>query len=347
MNPARRRFPLLILLILTLGGGGCEASQAQKAAQEGALLYDRGDYDAALPLLEKAAEKGTKDGQVLYQLAYIYDQKGERDKAKTYREKAVPLLEKQAGSAKGTLEDSYYLTALYLQLQRGPEMRNAAQAGIRKFGKRSDLSGEDLFRLGRLYQFAGDAAQSASTYRRAVDAMAAEKNPNPILYALALSADAGTDVAARRYADAARKLEQAEALNPKNPPPLMQMALMDLGAGRYAEAKERFARVRDEATVSEAQYGADVAAHLEQCGGRLESAPGGKPFQEMSNDEIQEALSAAATAYREAKSTPDADPAKVRESEAMFLSLAAEWMLRGQSLREVSLSGNYADLIRR
>jgi Tfp pilus assembly protein PilF len=347
MKYAHRRFPLMILLILTLGGGGCEASQAQKAAQEGALLYDRGDYDAALPLLEKAAEKGTKDGQVLYQLAYIYDQKGERDKAKGYREKAVPLLDKQAGSAKGTLEDSYYLTALYLQLQRVTEMRNAAQAGIQKFGKRSDLSGEDLFRLGRLYQFAGDAAQSASTYRRAVDAMAAEKSPNPILYALALSADAGTDMQARRYGDAASKLEQAEALNPKNPPPLMQMALMELGAGRYAEAKERFARVKDEATASEAQYGADVAAHLEQCGGRREALADGEPLQEMTNEEVQEALGAAATAYREAKGAPDADPAKVREAEAMFFSLAAEWMLRGQSLREVSLSGNYADLIRR
>ena len=49
MKYAHRRFPLMILLILTLGGGGCEASQAQKAAQEGSLLYDRGDYDAALP----------------------------------------------------------------------------------------------------------------------------------------------------------------------------------------------------------------------------------------------------------------------------------------------------------
>jgi hypothetical protein len=31
----------------------------------------------------------------------------------------------------------------------------------------------------------------------------------------------------------------------------------------------------------------------------------------------------------------------------VFFSLAAEWMLRGNSLRELSLSGNYADLIRR
>jgi hypothetical protein len=154
-------------------------------------------------------------------------------------------------------------------------------------------------------------------------------------------------VAARRYGDAVRKLEQAEALNPKYPPPVMQMALMELGAGRYAEAKERFARVKDEATASEAQYGADVASHLEQCGGRREALADGEPLQEMTNDEVQEALGAAATAYRAAKGAPDADPAKVREAEAMFFSLAAEWMLRGQSLREVSLSGNYADLIRR
>ena len=347
MNPTFRRIPLLILLTLVLAGGGCAASEAQKAAQEGAQLYDRGDYDAALPLLEKAAEKGLKDGQLFYQLAYVYDRKGDKEKARAAREKAAPLLEKQAASEKGTLEDSYYLTALYLNLQRSADMRKAAQAGIEKFGKRSDLGGADLFRLARLYQFAGNAALSASTYRKSVDAMAAEKDPNPILYSLALTADAGSDIQARRYGDAARKLEQAEMLTPKSPPPPFQLALMELGAGRFAEAQARFSRVQDEATATEAQYGTDVAAHLGRCGGRLESAPGGKPFQEMSNDEVQEALGAAATAYREAKGAAGAEPAKIEEAEKLFFSLAAEWMLRGNSLREISLSGNYADLIRR
>ncbi|MCI0658500.1 MAG: hypothetical protein L0170_15720 [Acidobacteria bacterium] len=347
MNPAQRRLPLLILVTLTLVGGGCAASEAQKAAQEGERLYDRGDYDAALPLLEKAAAKGLKNGQLFYQLAYAYERKGEREKAGSYREKAAPLLKKQTESANGTLEDSYYLTALYVQLQRGSDMQSTARAGIEKFGKRTDLTGADLFRLGRLYQFAGNAGLSASSYRKAVEAMAAEKDPNPILYALALTMDAGTDIQARRYGDAARKLEQAEALNPKAPPPAYQVALMELGAGHYAEARERFARVQDEATASEAQYGADVAAHLERCGGRLEALPDGRPLQEMSNDEVQDSLSAAAAAYREAKGATSPDPAKVQQTEAVFFSLAAEWMLRGNPLREVSLSGNYADLIRR
>ncbi|MCI0410765.1 MAG: tetratricopeptide repeat protein, partial [Acidobacteria bacterium] len=331
-------------ITLTLVGGGCAASEAQKAAQDGERLYDRGDYDAALPLLEKATEKGLKDGQLFYQLAYVYERNGQREKAQSYREKAAPLLEKQARSAKGTLEDSYYLTALYVQLQRASDMQKAAQEGIKKFEKRTDLSGADLFRLGRLYQFAGNAALSATTYRKAAESMAAEKDPNPILYALAITADAGTDIQARRYGEAARKLEQAEAVNPKSPPPLFQVALMELGAGHYAEARERFAR---EPANTEAQYGADVAARLERCGGRLEALPDGKTFQEMSNDEVQQALDAAAGTFREAKSAADTDPAKVQVAEKLFFSLAAEWMLRGQPLREISLSGSYADLIRR
>jgi tetratricopeptide (TPR) repeat protein len=347
MIPSCRRFPLLIVLALTLAGGGCAASEVQKSAEEGKRLYDRGEYDAALPLLEKAAEKGPKDGQLLYQLAYIYDRKGERSKAQSYRENALPLLQKQAGSAKGTLEDAYYLTALYAQLQRTPEMRSAAQAGINKFGKLSDLKGEDLFRLGRLYQFAGNGELSASTYRKTVEAMAAEKDPNPILYSLALSADAGTDIQSRRYGDAARKLEQAESLNPKSPPPLFQVALMELGAGLYAESRERFARVQDEATASEAQYGADVAAHLEHGGGRIEALPDGRPFQELNNDEVQGSLDDAARAFREVRSVENPDPAKLQQAEKLFFSLAAEWMLRGNALREIALSGNYADLIRR
>lgn len=342
----RTRRLLATALAFALAGGMPLASQAQKDAQEGARRYDQGDYEGALPYLEKAVEKGVKEGQTYYQLAYIYDRKGEREKAGAQREKAVPLLAKQAASSKGTLEDAYYLTALYAQLQRASDMRTAAQAGIYRFGKKEDLSGEDLFRLGRLYQFAGNGELSAATYRKSAQAMGHEKDANPIFYSLALISDASADIQARRYAEAADKLEQAGTINPKNPPPMFQTALMELGAGRYAQAREHFGQVRDEAGMTEAQYGSDVASHLEKAGGRLEADAEGKPWLEMDNQEIQDALGAAAQAYREARSS-EQDSEHLAPAEKLFFSLAAEWMLRGNSLRELSLSGNYADLIRR
>jgi Tfp pilus assembly protein PilF len=347
MRSFPRRVPLSILLVLSLVGGGCAASEAQKAASEGAKLYDRGEYDAALPLLEKAAAKGLNDGQLQYQLAYIYESKGERDKARAAREKAEPLLAKQVQSGKATLEDSYYLTALYRYLQRPTEMKKTAEDGIKKFAPRPDLSGEDLFRLGRLYQFAGNGELSAATYHKAAQAMAGEKDPNAVLYALALSSDAGADLQARRYAEAAEKLEKAKGLNPKAPPSSYQIALAELGAGQLEEARQHFAEVHDPDTASEAQYGADVAARLQKCGGRMEQGADGKPFAEMDNAAVQEALGAAAQSFREAKQVDQGDPAKLQEAERLFFSLAAEWMLRGSSLRDLSLSGNYADLIRR
>jgi hypothetical protein len=342
-----RRFPLPILLGLSLVCGGCSASEGQKAAAQGAALYDQGDYEAALPLLEKAASQGASDGQLEYQLAYIYDTKGEHDKALAAREKAEPLLVKRMASKKATLEDIYYLTAVYAGLQRPAQMKSTADEGIKRFGQRTDLSGEDLFRLGRLYQFAGNAAQSAASYRKAADTMGAAKDPNRILYSLALAADAGADLKARRYPEAAEKLEKAEALNPKNPPSPYSIALAELGAGLFDKARSRFATVREEATATEAQYGADVAAHLQSCGGLAKESAEGKPVSEMDNVALQESLTAAATAYREAKSADPAAPEKLQAAERWFFTLAAECMLRGSSIRDLSISGNYADLIRR
>ena len=144
-------FPVLVLLLLSTVSGGCSASEGKRAAAEGARLYDQGNYDAALPLLEKAVESVRDDGQLYYQLAYIHELKGDSEKAKALREKAEPLLVRLAASTKGSLEDSYYLTALYRSQQlhqtheRVPAV--AAEAGLRKFAQRIVLSGEDLFRL--------------------------------------------------------------------------------------------------------------------------------------------------------------------------------------------------------
>jgi len=347
MRAQSGHFPVLVLLLLSMVSGGCSASEGKRAAAEGARLYDQGNYDAALPLLEKAVESVRDDGQLYYQLAYIHELKGDSEKAKALREKAEPLLVRLAASTKGSLEDSYYLTALYRSQQRTEEMKQAAEAGLKKFAQRIVLSGEDLFRLGRLYEFAGNGPLSATTYRQAVGLMEKEKSPNPILFALALSSDADTDLQSRRFEDAAGKLERAESLNPKSPPAAFRLALVELAAARYPQARSRFGQVQDEATISEAQYGADVARHLESCGGRVEKTPEGKLFAELDKTALEASLADAARSYREAKDKEAGGSEKLREAERTFFSLSAEWMLRGNSLRDTSLGGNYADLIRR
>ncbi|HEV8374767.1 MAG TPA: tetratricopeptide repeat protein [Candidatus Polarisedimenticolia bacterium] len=343
----RRSLSLLALLTCSFMAGACAASEAKRAAAEGSRLYDRGEYDAARPLLEKAVAKGMKDGRIWYQLAYIYDQKGDAAKAADFRQKAEPLLSQRVSSAGGTVEDAYCLTALYNSQQRLEEVRKTAQAGLKKFAARRDLDGEDWFRLGRLHQFAGNGELAAGAYRKASEKMEMEKDASPVLFALALVSDAGTDLQSRRFDDAARKLEKAESINPKSPPAAYDVALAELGARRYAKARESFARVRDEATVSEAQYGVDVARHLEACGGALDKNLEGKPLLEMDNPSLEAALASAATSFREAKAKAGDGSDATREKERHFFSLAAEWMIRGNSLRETSLGGNYADLIRR
>jgi tetratricopeptide (TPR) repeat protein len=342
-----RYISLSALLACFLVAGGCAASEAKKAASEGSRLYDRGEYDAARPLLEKAAEKGLKDGRIWYQLAYIYDRKGDAAKAAEYREKAEPLLARRAESGEGTVEDSYCLAALYSTQKRPEEVRKAAEAALKKFGTQQDLASEDWFRLGRLHQFAGEDAAAAAAYRKAAEKMETEKDASPVLYGLALVSDAKADLLSRRYEDAARKFEKAGSVSPKFPPSAYDVALAQLGARRYAQAQEQFGRVREEATVSEAQYGADVAKHLEACGGALEKSTDGTPLQQMDNPSLEAALTSSAASFREAKGKEKEGSEELREKERTFFSFAAEWMLRGNPLREASLAGNYADLIRR
>jgi tetratricopeptide (TPR) repeat protein len=340
----------IALALLLLFTGACTASEAKQAAAEGGKLYDAGDYDAALPLLEKAAQKGLSDGELFYQLGYIYDLKSMPAKGREYREKSLPLLEKQVKSPDATLESWYYLAALYANLDRPEDRKKTAAEAAAKFGERSDLSGSDLFRLGRLYQFAGDGSRQASAYHRAVEAFSKESSPNATLHALALLSDARTDFQSHRFAEAGKKYQEAASINPRNAPPPYETALAHLGAGETEQAVADFQKVRDENLISEAQYGADLARHLRDAGGIASRTADGKPLQELDNPALEAAIRSAAgtvRSAREALSAGKGAAAAVRGAEQSFFSLVAEWMLRGNTIREAALSGRYADLIRR
>jgi tetratricopeptide (TPR) repeat protein len=346
-----RRISLMLVLLAALQTGGCSASEAgRREAAEGGARYDRGDYDAALPLLEKAAAQGLEDGEVYYQLAFIYDLKGQAEKAREFREKAGPLLEKRIASSNAPLESYYYLTALYFNLQKGEEMKAAAEHGIAKFGGAQDLSGSDLFRLGRLYQFQGRGDLSAASYHRAVERFEKEPEPNSILYSLALDADGRTDFQSHRFADARRKLDLSSQLNPKAPDSSFRRGLARLGAGDLDGAAALFAQVRDEEHLTEAQYALDLVRHLKLLGGPTTVDAAKKPLMEMDDAFLEQAIRSAADAVRksraEASTGPESSKA-IQESERIFFSLTWEWMIRGKPIRETALSSGYADLIRR
>jgi tetratricopeptide (TPR) repeat protein len=332
-------------LLLVLGSGACSASEARRSAREGARAYDRGDYDTALPLLEKAIQKGMEEGELHYQVAYIYALKGRAEEARAHREKAAPLLEQKAADPEGSVEIHYYLTALYANLGRMEEMRRAAERAVTRFGEEKDLGGSDLFRLGRMYQFLGRVDAGAASYRRAVEAFAKEKDPSPVLHALALAADGRNDFAARRFADAVRKFRQAGSVHAASAPGSFETALALLGAGEFPESAAEFGKVRDESS-SEAQYGADIAKRLGSAGGFVESAPGGTPLPDLDNAVLEEAIRSAAAGLRAAREAKDPVAAGGPGAERLFFSLVAEWMLRGNRIREAALAGDYARLIR-
>jgi thioredoxin-like negative regulator of GroEL len=183
-----------------------------------------------------------------------------------------------------------------------------------------------------------------------VGAFAKEPHPNSTLYALALLADARTDFQAHQFSEAARKFDEVARLSPRNAPSLYQTALAHLGAGDLEKARSEFGQVREEEMITEAQYGSDVARHLQEVGGATAVGPGGKSLQEMDNSGLESEIKSAAASLREARSQQESGKASevtMRDAERRFFSLVAEWMLRGNPIREAALSGGYADLIRR
>jgi hypothetical protein len=221
---------------------------------------------------------------------------------------------------------------------------------VEKYVEAPGLSGGDLFRLGRLYQFVEDGSRSAAAYRRAVAAFEKEKSPSEVFYPLALLADAHTDLQSRRFADASRKFQRVAQISPRNAPPPYETALAHLGAGNLEQAQADFDRVRDETLNTEAQYGADVARRLREAGGGLAQTPEGKALQELDNSALEEAIKSAAGSLRKARGEQEKSEGaaeSVRAPQQLFFSLVSEWMLRGNPIREAALAGGYADLIRR
>ena len=93
-----------------------------------------------------------------------------------------------------------------------------------------------------------------------------------------------------------------------------------------------------------------MARHLQEVGGASDKTPEGKALLELDNTALESEIKSAAESLRKARTGSEAGKGSdesVQGAERRFFSLVAEWMLRGNPIREAALSGGYADLIRR
>jgi tetratricopeptide (TPR) repeat protein len=193
------------VLLVTCASRAKEGGPA--ATDPGQALYNQGKFGEALPLLEKAAERG-KTGTLLYQIGFCKTTApgATPDVKKQYWAEARPLLEKEIAAPGGaTLDRLYYLTVISSDLGELEVMRKYARQAVDTIEKGPDpnrLTGEDWFRLGRLHDFLQESSEAEAAYRRAVSAFAKTPAANPSSEALSLVRVADLDYEAHHFKDA-------------------------------------------------------------------------------------------------------------------------------------------------
>jgi hypothetical protein len=349
---------LLAVALATLLPACSGRSSAGRQTDPATALYDRGDYAAALPLLTQAAAKGPHTGILMYQVGYCRDvvQHDAAAKKEAWGE-AETLLEKEVAAPGGaTLERLYYLMRLKADHGDNAAMAQYARQGIEQYEKGPNpnaLTGEDWFRLGRLHEFLQEPSEAEAAYRRSVSDFKKRPGTNPIYHALALLRVADDDLQAAHYDAAVTGFEEALALGVKGVEvPPYRHALALLGAGRFEQAADRFAADRDAATMSEAQYGADLARKAQACGPFDAADREAEAAQSTSDAALVARIREAGKAFRAARQKysykpGDALSPELTQAQRQFVILMRERMLRDKTIQDFCLQEGIADLVRR
>jgi tetratricopeptide (TPR) repeat protein len=342
-------------------GRGGEATGGASAApvDPAQALYNQGKYADALPLLETSAAAG-KTGTLLYQIGFA---KGAQNPATApgvrhpFWVEARPLLEKEIAAPGGvTLDRLYYLTVIAFDDADVEGMEKFARQAvdtIEKGTEGTNLDGEDWFRLARMHDFLREPSEAEAAYRRALSAFRKVPAQNPTYQALTLARVGDLDYEEKHFEDALEEYDEALKIAPtldQIKPFRRGVAL--LMAGRADEAVAAFRADRDEQTVTEAQYAADLALKAKAVGGLARSDTDGTPIGGMPLEGLDERIKEAGKNFKAARlknsyKPGDALPAEVADQQKRFVSLLVERLAQAQEVQEFCLKEGIAELVRR
>lgn len=354
---ARRAAACLALGFAAVAFGACPSSRSQ-APDPAQTLYDQGHWNEALPLL-KAKQEKQPSGALLYQIGFcqgMIEGPHSESRRKSWAE-AGPILEKElAASGGATLDRLYYLTVISYDQGNEASLRKYGRQAVDQIEKGPDpnsLSGEDWFRFGRIHEFLSETSESQAAYRRAVSAFAKRPAANPSYQALALIRVGDQEFQAHHYKEAVAEYDEALKIAPDlKQVRLFTYGLALLGADRYDDAIAAFGKDREEETVTESQYAADLARKAKEAGGLDTHDLDGAPIAEMPTAGLDPRIREAASQFRDARtknSWKNGDPlgAEVAHFQKRFVSLLRERLLQEQAMQDFCLQEGIADLVRR
>lgn len=350
------------LLLTTLLGATVPALAAGEASsrQLAVETYDAGRYDEARKLIEALDARGEADGPLLYRLYYCLRQAGDPG-ARAMQERARVALEKEV-LAKPTLESGFYLANVYENQARLTDRQQLATR-ITKLVADGKIpppeSGIDQFRLGKLYADRDDDEHATEWFARSLDSLTADDTTSSSAYVpwaaryLADRAMARDDLAqAEKYRTLLLRDGQGTVED------YDELAMLRVRAQRYAEAVEAWKKAERlaPATGDRARYCAKLAGMAAELTALPEQAPDGRPWKELSKEDLERTMQEQATIVREATTEAKAEepPTKERRAELqtrihgvkpLFVAAGLEYALRGYSIREAAFFGGYAPLI--
>jgi tetratricopeptide (TPR) repeat protein len=356
LNPATRNLAAVFAALL-LGSAGLGATDDDTAARA-VRLYDEGRYAEACPLLESL--DGEADGTRIYRLYYC--RRLENDpRARSTLDEARKKLENEAGTSKDLLP-SFYLANAYSNLGRPTDMRRIATDATRRFeaGKiDKPETGNEMFRLGKLYADQGRDDEAVEWYAKSVSALAAEASDTPSPYLIW----AGRYLADRafRQQDWEHAVEfygQFLSASQGSVEDYDRMAVAAVHLGRYADASQawRQAERLNPADANRARYCSRLSDRARELDALPETTLEGRPWSELSQQELQTILVDTATVVAETQleapppESPDHElrrelQARLDGAKPVFVAAALEYALRDYDIREAAFSGGFAPLI--
>ena len=246
------------LAAAALAGAVAWASpEGDALARDARDKYRGGALAEAMPLFEKAIEKGASGGELFYQAAFCARTiSGNQAKAKEYFTRALPLLEAEMGNPK-TPAPFYYVSAIYAnELSDRERASEAARLGTQSVeGGKLDLSlGESQFQAARLYSLLGRPDDALPYYERAAGMF--EKETNPPLESRRQTADqlARTYLSKEDLAAAARWSSARLALGDVPEPDRFRSGMIFVRGGMYPEAVKALSNLSDPSLRVEAGY---------------------------------------------------------------------------------------------
>lgn len=348
----------MVAALWVVAGGAVLAQEIPKLLEQAAKAYDAGRCGEVISLYEtiSAAREEAIDGIAEYRWGYCEAYLNRADGGPRYQ-RAAEKLGRQTQDEGAPLESHFYLVNALLNLGRREDARKAAALATARYEQGQlvipSSRPESWFRLGKLYQDAGDPQGAIEPFTRALDE--ADKGGtlrDAYIERIARGAGAaGANQLALRAGSLLEKQGQAGA------GALSRIGRARLDGGDLQGARKAFeqaARMRGEAALA-AKYALEVVHRTEELSSwglsPSTTTRDGRPLASLGQEELTREIAAASRMAwkalsgravevprkKRAGTRPAPHPKTLRtmhEAQAYFTGLMLEAVKRGAPLRE-------------